>query len=83
MPVMGNQKGFAGIVGLLVSMAAVCLLVYFVVTVYMKNPVTDTNTRRVMSEQGINTSDPGKIVDDVKKKVDEATKLMENKTAEM
>lgn len=63
-----TSYGFA-FIELLVVLAIIAFIAVKVLNNYYKKPLVDKETRKVVSEQGIDTSNPNAIVDSVKKKL--------------
>jgi len=64
-----NSKGFYSIIGLLLSLAIICLLVYMMTNRYAKKPIKDQPQNDFISSQGINTSNYQGVLESTKKKI--------------
>ena len=51
-----NNKGFIGLIGLILTAAIICLLAYFSFTQYFGKPAMDQETKAMTTEAGIDTS---------------------------
>ena len=63
-----TDDGFA-FIELLVVLAIIAFIAFKLLNAYYKKPAIDKGTQKVLSEQGIDTTRPGSIVDSVKKKL--------------
>jgi prepilin-type N-terminal cleavage/methylation domain-containing protein len=66
---MKKADGGFALIELLVVLAIIMFIALKVLNTYYKKPPIDKGTQKVMSEQGIDTTSPGRIVDSVKKKL--------------
>lgn len=62
------DEGFA-LLELLLVLAIIAFIIFKVMNYYYKKPPIDKETQKVVSEQGIDTSNPVSIVESVKKKL--------------
>ncbi len=53
--VFSNKKGFA-FIEILLALGIVLFLYYFLAKAYMVNPAGDKNTKKILTEQGIDAS---------------------------
>lgn len=60
------RKGFA-LIGLLLMLAILFILYYLVLKPYLKTTFADKDVQKTLSEDGLATSSPVKIIDSVKK----------------
>lgn len=71
---MKNSKGFASMIGLIISLAIVCLLGYFAIKKYYAAPNVEQPVSQALKEQGIDTAAPLSAIDAAQQKVDAANK---------
>ena len=78
-----NNKGFIGLVGLIVTAAILCFMVYFVLARYLGNPSArmDQPTKRAVEESGIDLGTQASVLESTKSKIKEIEDL-ENKRAD-
>lgn len=65
-----NNKGFFGLIGLLIAIAFISLLAYFVFVKYFGKPTgMNQDTQELANQAGIDTSSQTGILDSVKSKI--------------
>jgi Tfp pilus assembly protein PilE len=58
-----NNKGFIGLLEILITTAIIGVLMYIMLKHYSETPAIDKETKKAMSEQGIDTTNYKTIVD--------------------
>jgi len=81
--VKNYDSGFASLIGLLITLALMCLLVYIAFNTYFKTPVTDKETKKSLSQQGIDSSSYKTILDSSRNKVKDIQKQLKEQTEEL
>lgn len=70
-----NNKGFAGLIGLLISVGIIFLIAYFAFQIYFGSTATsvpaDEPTTSAVADAGINTSSQKSVLDSTKSKIKE------------
>lgn len=64
-----KEKGFVGIIGLLLSVTILCTLGFFVYKAYLRRPVVDKTTQKSLSEHGIKDVKYETLVDTAERKL--------------
>jgi type II secretory pathway pseudopilin PulG len=77
-----TTRGFALLELLLVAILIVSLF-FITLKFYVKNPSIDKETKKSLSEQGIDTSSQKAILDSTKAKVEELNKQMLNREKQL
>ena len=68
-----NNKGFMGMVGLILTVAIICFMAYFVYKKYMLKPTgMDQNTQSMAQEAGFDTSSQTGILSSAKSIIKDA-----------
>lgn len=67
------DRGF-GLIGLILAVAIVCFMVFFVLKTYVHNPVVDERTQKALSEQGIDASSQRAVLDSTREKMRDINK---------
>ncbi len=74
-----NEKGFLSLLGLLFTLAIILFVCYIMINTYLRKPISDKSTEKVISEQNIDTSSYQSIVDTTRKRVQDIEKQAEER----
>lgn len=66
------KKGYLSFLGLLVTVAIICILAFTAYKSYFKKPVLDRLSEKFLQEQNINTTNYQSMLSDVKDKLKDA-----------
>lgn len=69
-----GRKGFASLIELVLVLAVVSVIVYFMTNLYFKKPVVEKSLQKDLAEQGINASDPRSVVHEAEMRAEEVNK---------
>jgi len=73
-----NNRGFIGLIGLLLAVAFISVLAYFVFTKYFGKPTgMDQGTQEIANEAGIDTTSQTSILDSVKSTIKDVDKAQQ------
>jgi peptidoglycan hydrolase CwlO-like protein len=70
-----NKKGFFALLGVLAALVIIFILCYIVYS--KKTPFINKSTQKVLTEEGIDTSNYQATIDSTKKKIEEINKQYE------
>ena len=64
-----GKKGFFSLLGLLLTVLIIGVLCYFLLNVYLKRPLFNAETKKSLSEQGIDSSSYQSTLDSTRKEI--------------
>ena len=70
----GFDNGFVTLIGLLLTMAIICILSYIAFKVYFKGPPQGEGIVGTFSEQGLDTANYQSVLDSSRKEIERANK---------
>ena len=71
-----DQKGFIGLISLLLTLVIIVFISYKIYNVYLSKPSVDTQTKKMLTEQGIDTSSQQGVLESTKAKLKDVNKMM-------
>jgi hypothetical protein len=79
-----NNKGFIGLIGLLIAVAFISVLAYFVFTKYFGKPTgMDQNTLEMANQAGIDTTSQTSILDTTKAAIKGIEEAQQNQSQQL
>ncbi len=80
-----GDAGFLTLLGLIVTLAIICIMAYIVFNFYFKAPLLQDNIGNSLSvsEQGIDTSSYHSVIDTAKKKLEDVERQQNNNLKQM
>jgi hypothetical protein len=71
-----NNKAFVSLIGLLFSIGIIFFIGYKVYDVYLKKPVADRQTQKILSEAGMDTSSQSGAYEGTKAKIRDVNRML-------
>ncbi len=69
-----NRKGLAGLLQILIAIIITSILYVIAMKSFLKGPVVDEEVEKSLSEEGVKTNNPVKIIDKARENVDAVNK---------
>ena len=78
-----SNKGFVSLLGLILSIAIICILFYISLKVYFKKLLPEGEIKKSLEGQGIDTSSYPAVLDSSKKKIEDINRQIHERDRQL